>query len=140
MRPGASPQPFCRPGASGWDWASGALDEGVAHIVKLIAAEAVLLIAHTHALKPVLGHIAPVDGEIVGAGGELDVPRLAAVLGVKQPEGRDLVDLFQENFIHKASPSGIIAQFSRKSKCFSPTDSHRNKKAPAEASAFFWCG
>jgi hypothetical protein len=36
--------------------------------------------------------------------------------------------LFQENFIHKASPSGIIAQFPRKSKCFSPTDSHKNKK------------
>jgi hypothetical protein len=44
--------------------------------------------------------------------------------------------LFQENFIHKASPSGIIAQFSRKSKCFSPVDSLGNKKAPAEASAF----
>ena len=106
----------------------GALDEGVAHIVKLVAAEAVLLIARTHALERVLGRIAPVDREIVGAGGELDIPRLAAVLGVKQPEGRDLVDLFQENFINKASPSGIIAQFSQKSKCFSPTDSPENKK------------
>ena len=58
----------------------GALDAGVAHIVKLIAAEAVLLIARTHALEAVLGYIAPVDGEIIGAGRKLDVPRLAAVL------------------------------------------------------------
>ena len=78
----------------------GALDEGVPHIKQLIAAEAVLFIAHAHALECVLGHIAPVDGKIVGAGGELDVPRLAAVLGVKHPERRDLIDLFDENFFN----------------------------------------
>ena len=65
---------------------------------------------------------ATLDGEIVGAGGELDVSRLAAVLGIEQPEGRDLVDLSQEDLVHKASPVPIIAQFSHKSKCFSPVD------------------
>ena len=100
----------------------GALDEGVAHIEELVAAEAVLLIAQSHALQAVLGHIAPVDGEIIGSGGELDVARLAVFFGVEQPEGRDLVDLFDGNFVHKASPLAIIAQFSQEGKCFSPTD------------------
>ena len=100
----------------------GALDEGVAHIEQLVAAEAILFVAQTHALEAVVGHIAPVDGEIVGAGGELDIARLAGFLGIEHPEGGHLVDLFDGNFSHKASPFVMIAQFSLEGKCFSPAD------------------
>ena len=71
----------------------GALDEGVPHIKQLITAEAVLFIAQTHALQAVFGGIAAVDGEIVGAGRELDVAD-TLVLIVDQPELADLPDFF----------------------------------------------
>ena len=69
----------------------GAPDEGVTHIKKLIAAEAILFIAQTHAL----GVTAVVNGKIVGTGGELDVAD-ALVLIVDQPELADLPDFLME--------------------------------------------
>lgn len=103
----------------------GAFDEGMSHIEQLVAAEAVLFIAQTHAFQLVAGAVAPHDGEIVGAGGELDVAGRTLGLGVDHPKLADLLDLFDGNFSHKASPSDMIAHLPEKSKCFSQADSRR---------------
>ena len=100
----------------------GTLDAGVSHIEQLITAEAILFIAQSHALQTVVGDIAPVDGKIVGTGGELDMGWNTLFLVVDQPEPADLPDLSDGNFSHKASPFDMIAQLPGKSKCFSRAD------------------
>jgi len=92
----------------------GALDEGVAHIEQLIEAETLPFVAQADAVRLA----AVMDGEIIGAGGELDVALGAVVLCVVEPVFLNPADLFVCNFCHKASPWDMIAQFSPEGKCF----------------------
>ena len=96
----------------------GELDAGMTCRKQLIIAIVVLLIAQAHAV----GVTAAVDGKIVGTGGELDISLFAGGFCIENPELVDLVDLFDENFCHKASPLDMIPQFSPEGKCFSVVD------------------
>jgi hypothetical protein len=90
----------------------------MAHIDQLIIAIAVRFVAQTDAP----GIAALVDGKIIGTGGELDVPGLALCAFVDDPVFATLLDLFDGNIRHKASPLVIIAHFSCMGKCFSAVD------------------
>ena len=107
---------------------AGALDQRMAHVEQLIAVAAGLLIAKAHGFQAVPGFLTPVDGKIVGTGGELDVGGLAFLIQIHHPILSDLLNLIDGNFSHKASPLTIIAQFSPESKCFSPTDKPKSSQ------------